>query len=299
MAEDTPSDEEQICVQEFLSGQNRRQIQSVEPSSAKLKKLCQTEAKKKLFLKIDLQKVEIFTNDGCTHNYMNGSRKDSMSFLVKYQRNELSLCLFGHKHEVVIPWPELKGFKRDSSGVLKFKVDYGFLRLYYFHKDGFPYKLPPVTMDNDPTDGVLSNAIGFCLYPKPWEHPNTLMVVEVGINRLCFADMKKENELLTVNKKEQDGSNISDDNISIQCIYAAQIFNLTLPTNGTFSNFLTLVNQQLGFSPEWIEYYNWKSNEKISITDEEDWKIAKNSYIKVRKGLGSETSEILKIFLTQ
>ncbi|CAG8695338.1 12391_t:CDS:2 [Dentiscutata erythropus] len=131
MEEDIPSDEEQIYVQDFLSEQNR-QIQSVEPSSAKLKRLCQTEAKKKLFLKIDLQKVEIFTYDGYTHNYVNDSRKDSMTFLVKYQRNEISLCLFGCKHEVVIPWPELKGFRLDSSsGVLNIKMDYGFMRLVW------------------------------------------------------------------------------------------------------------------------------------------------------------------------
>ncbi|CAG8633638.1 3289_t:CDS:2, partial [Scutellospora calospora] len=187
-----------------------------EPSPVNLKKLkriCQYEAKKKLFLKIDLQKIEIFTDDGRIHNYTNDhSRKDYMAFLVKYQRNEVSLCLFGYKHEVVIPWPELKGFRVDpTSGVLKIKVDHGFLRLYYFHKDGFPYMLPPVTMDNDPTNGILSNAIGLCLYPKPWEHPNTLMVAEAGINRLCFVDMNKENELLIVNENDQDESNASDD----------------------------------------------------------------------------------------
>ncbi|CAG8695327.1 12390_t:CDS:2 [Dentiscutata erythropus] len=156
-----------------------------------------------------------------------------------------------------------------------------------------------MTMDIDPTNGVLSNAVGFCLYPKPWEHPNTLMVVEAGINRLCFADVKKENKLLIVNKKEQDGSNSFNDKIFIQCIFATQIHDLTLSIDSTLFDFLILVNQQFGFSPEWIEYFDKKSNEKISITDEEDWKIAKYSYIKTKKGLDDETSEALKIFLTQ
>ncbi|CAG8625264.1 5631_t:CDS:2 [Cetraspora pellucida] len=296
-----PSDDEQLYVQDLL-GEQTRQMQSEEPgepSPNRLKKLCQTEAKKKLFLKIDLQKIEIFANDGCTHNYTNGSRKDSMSFLVKYQRNEVSLCLFGYKHEVVIPWPELKGFRLNAtSRVLTIKLDHGFLRLYYFHKDGFPYMLPPVTINSDPTNGILSNAIGFCLYPKPWEHSNTLMVAEAGINRLCFVDMNKENELLIVNKKEQDEPNISYDKISIQCVFESKLCNLTLPISGTFADFLTLVNQQFGVSPEWIEYCDRRSNEKISIANEEDWKIAKNGYIKMRMRVGNEENEIFKIFLT-
>ncbi|CAG8465985.1 910_t:CDS:2 [Diversispora eburnea] len=214
-------------------------------------------------MKIDIDKIIIRNKENKTYTISCYSRTDMISLLVMYQRKELSLCLFGYKNEIRIPFDQLKGIKYDE-GIFGIVMNHGFRRTYYEHSDKFPYIKSPLMSTEDPTRGIITDAVEFQMFPKNTEHPNRLIILEAGLNRICFKD---------------DENEFSKDSNLIQ---------------GVNNSFPRIKFEKFNFSPSWIEYYDPMVGEKISVTIEQDWDLAKSINSRMKK---PQPSSFIEIYL--
>ncbi|RHZ64131.1 hypothetical protein Glove_326g51 [Diversispora epigaea] len=256
------------------------------------------EIKNKLFMKIDIDKIIIRNKENKTYTISCYSRTDTISLLVKYQRKELSLCLFGYKNEIRIPFDQLKGIKYDE-GIFEIVMNHGFRRTYYEHIDTFPYTRRPMVSSEDPTRGIITNAVEFQMFPKNTEHPNTLVILEAGLNRICFKDdnefSKDTNLIQGINNNSLPQIKFGDGEIYLLCIFNKTRHVLPFPRNGSINDFLSLVREKFNFSPSWIEYHDPMVGEKISVTIERDWDLAKSINSRSKK---PQQNSFIEIYLS-
>ncbi|CAG8460218.1 11247_t:CDS:2 [Acaulospora morrowiae] len=277
--------------EERLQESNSSQIL---PASSKSKKRIQNDPKKNLLIKVDIDEIIVNTKENEEYPFKCGA----LALLVKYQRSEISLCLFGFKDELVIPFNQLKGIKMGKSKVLEISVPHGFRREYHIHSDGFPYKKNPRVTSSDPTQGIFTNAIGFKLRPKDWEHENKIALVEAGLNSLCFTNFGRENKLLIskllFDEDELPKITLAEGEIGFMCIFRGTKLPLSFPYDGTFSEFLDVIREKFDYFPEWVQYLDPTFDDRITVVDDQDWILAKSVNYRMKR----PKDTFIKIYLS-
>ncbi|RHZ84471.1 hypothetical protein Glove_81g56 [Diversispora epigaea] len=235
----------------------------------------------------------------CTHS----TRQGDMALLVHAPKREISICLNNMRNEISISMKEIESFRlgRDFSIVLKLK--FNFVRTYYFHSKGFPYRDNPTRTDKDPTNGRLNTLRCFNL--KPETHIRTAEITRLDelFKNLLFSQTSSLNQTGIINTATTPSKKYNSNTFSIAplkpnfppqryydsvyqndeiktkemyitCIIPTQKRAVVYSTDGILSHFKFHVRQRFGWKWERMWY---KSNMGgwYKLEEESDWKNLK------------------------
>ncbi|CAG8506555.1 3260_t:CDS:10, partial [Acaulospora colombiana] len=136
---------------------------------------------------------------------------------------------------------------------------------------------------NDPTKGIFTRATGFKMHPKEGVHENTIAVVEAGLNSLCFTNMGREDSKFLFDEQEIPEVALAEGEIGFICTFRGTTLPLPFPHDGTFNEFLDLMRNKFDHSPEWVEYFDPMIEKRITVVDDQDWRLAKSINIRMKR----------------
>ncbi|CAG8556798.1 2589_t:CDS:2 [Diversispora eburnea] len=209
----------------------------------------------------------------CTHS----TRRGDMALLVHAPKREISICLNNMRNEISISMKEIESFRlgRDFSIVIKLK--FNFVRTYYFHSKGFPYRDKPTRTNKDPTNGRLNTLRCFNL--KPETHIGTAEITRLDelFKNLLFPQMSQLNQNFPPQKYynsvyQNDGIKMKE--MYITCIIPTQKRAVVYSSDGILSHFKFHVRQRFGWKWERM-WYKSDMGGWYKLEEESDWKNLK------------------------
>ncbi|CAI2167749.1 3887_t:CDS:10 [Funneliformis geosporum] len=241
---------------------------------------------------------------------------DGKMFLFLHEKSqEVSICLNNMKDEILFGIGAVKEFKITIDYSINFRFKSDFVKSYYSHPEGYPYKYKGNTKDNDPTGGKLTGISWISLKPigTDIKHFN---LVESTVKKMIQQAKYPRDDDVVIRRRNNDNYNnsrppngrnkvhtmtqnnppsgptsdpqdvmpvcynkpIRKRDMYVVCVCPSHKRAIIYSSEGIFSHFQFIIKQRFGWKWDKMWYKN-KSGVWTELSNEEVWVIVKKQVV--------------------